>query len=684
MSIYYWLGVDWSGGGSSSDYVDEAGRVLKYTIDRGRDSVIGAEGGGFERQSPGRMLLELDNWDGRYDPWNSSGELYGNLMPGKRVRFISDAYSSTNTDNQVTFTQNIVADSASVGTFGFGADAFGSLWGAYGIGYINNFVIGMDPNVINWMPFLRFDTSEIPGTGNISGVTMTLTPFVIASTSIDYEIVKNNWAGFYPLATTDVSIIRDAREQSQFCAQDAVWAASTSLTTDVPHTSPALDTNWIRTNGFTYYSLSTPRSRLGLYIVPTTNEYIEIYTSTDDDASFRPTLNVSYTYSGMLFTGFITDIQTNGFRGTATITVEDGAAWLERRTPNISLMTSTDTGGIISEILTEVSYPFSTNIDAGVDTVDYFWTSERNALDEIHDLATSELGRFCVEANGTARFINRHSSEPVAHTLTEDEIGRNIHLPVPWEYMRTIVKVNSYPRVTGSSDSVLWTLRDAVKVTTDADQEIWADYNYENEDVPALDAFLGTYKATIDGTTDGTDKTADFDLTLTAFDRSAKIAIANNGASNAYLVDLELQGTPITSPDPITVMQETTDAALPTEFIFDYPWLSSVNTAKDFLGVLYNHLSTARVYPVITLYQRPETAFTIELEERLHLTLDTYGINQDFYVSKITHESGSTPQEVVTRLYLYPPVAGVSNADTLYLVLGSADYGLLDTNKLGF
>ena len=679
MSINYWLGVDWSGGGSSSDYVDEAGRVLKYTIDRGRDAVIGAEGGGFERQSPGRMLLEVDNWDGRYDPWNSSGELYGKLMPGKRVRFISDAYSSTNTDDQVTFTEHITANDSFM-LLGMGTGDFSEVLMSPELiaRYEDEMQIGSEEQDLLYRlykSYLEFDTSVISDYYDyITDVTLSMTCLnrYFSSTYFDFTInvYEQNWS------EVEDNIVRDYRifENTYFVAYPSyIWHKTEGMTTDTTYTSGSLGINYLNKFGHTYYALQ------GFKDGP--QAYVSLYPST---SAYPPTLNVSYTFSGMLFTGFVTDIQCNGYRGTATITVEDGAAWLERRTPNISLMTSTDTGGIISEILTEVAYPFSTNIDAGVDLVDYYWTNDRNALDEIHDLATSELGRFCVEANGTARFINRHNSGSVAHELTEDEIGRDIYLPVPWEYLRTIVKVNSYPRVTGTSDSVLWTLRDSVKVTTDATEEIWAEYNYENDDVPGVDVFLGTYKATADGTTDGTDKTADFALALTAFDRTAKITITNSGASNAYLVDAELKGTPITSPDPITVLQETTDAALPTEFVFDYSWLSDVNTSKDFLGVLYNHLASARVYPTITLYQRPETAFQIELEERLHLVLDTYGINQDFFVSKITHETGATPQEIITRLYLYPPIAGVSNADTLYLVLGSTDYGILDTNKLGF
>jgi hypothetical protein len=69
----YSLYVDWNGDGTLDQSFNEAERLLRFTIDRGRDSVIGGSGSGFTGLEPGVLNLELDNSDRRYDPWYTAG-----------------------------------------------------------------------------------------------------------------------------------------------------------------------------------------------------------------------------------------------------------------------------------------------------------------------------------------------------------------------------------------------------------------------------------------------------------------------------------------------------------------------------------------------------------------------------------------------------------------------------------
>lgn len=83
----YSLYVDWNGDGALDLSFNEADRLLRFTIDRGRDSVIGGSGSGFAALEPGVLNIELDNSDRRYDPWYTAGSLYGNLKPGRKIQF---------------------------------------------------------------------------------------------------------------------------------------------------------------------------------------------------------------------------------------------------------------------------------------------------------------------------------------------------------------------------------------------------------------------------------------------------------------------------------------------------------------------------------------------------------------------------------------------------------------------
>lgn len=84
-------GVEWSGSYSG---VSEA--MLDYSMERGAGAYLSASGGGFEPQRVGRMTVKLDNFDGRYDPYNSSSPLYPNVAPGKKI-FVDAVSTSTGT-----------------------------------------------------------------------------------------------------------------------------------------------------------------------------------------------------------------------------------------------------------------------------------------------------------------------------------------------------------------------------------------------------------------------------------------------------------------------------------------------------------------------------------------------------------------------------------------------------------
>jgi len=101
-AIDYFLGVDWNND-TTLDDGNEAENMVKYKIDRGRRRFVGRAGGGFEPYKVGKLNLVLDNSDGRYNPWNTSSPLYGNLTPGKRMKFTCSVVSSTSESGYARF-----------------------------------------------------------------------------------------------------------------------------------------------------------------------------------------------------------------------------------------------------------------------------------------------------------------------------------------------------------------------------------------------------------------------------------------------------------------------------------------------------------------------------------------------------------------------------------------------------
>lgn len=91
------LAIDWDADGTFGNGYNEASRMIDLSVTRGRDHLLSGRGSGWQRFKPGQAVCVLDNSDGRYDPYNSSGPLYGTISPGKYAH-LSVWYSSTEYD----------------------------------------------------------------------------------------------------------------------------------------------------------------------------------------------------------------------------------------------------------------------------------------------------------------------------------------------------------------------------------------------------------------------------------------------------------------------------------------------------------------------------------------------------------------------------------------------------------
>jgi hypothetical protein len=88
--------VDWDDDGYYTGE-NEGERMIDFVLRRGREHYIQPNGNGFERYQPGEVSAVFDNYDGRYDPYNTSSPLYPNVSPGKFVRImVKDGTLGTN------------------------------------------------------------------------------------------------------------------------------------------------------------------------------------------------------------------------------------------------------------------------------------------------------------------------------------------------------------------------------------------------------------------------------------------------------------------------------------------------------------------------------------------------------------------------------------------------------------
>lgn len=113
-NLLWALEIDWDDDGVF-DGTNEADRMFKLRIDRGKDYYLSGDGMGFDHEQIGVAIITLDNYDGRYDPYNTSGPLYGYLEPGVKFRlWVRNGIGGTDYD---VFT-GIVADIQPIGRRG--------------------------------------------------------------------------------------------------------------------------------------------------------------------------------------------------------------------------------------------------------------------------------------------------------------------------------------------------------------------------------------------------------------------------------------------------------------------------------------------------------------------------------------------------------------------------------------
>lgn len=88
------VSVDWDGDGSYES--QEATRMTKFSMRRGRNRLVRPNGQGFESIPSGEAVISLLNWDSRYDGWNSASPIYPNVIYGREVRIrVKDLETAT-------------------------------------------------------------------------------------------------------------------------------------------------------------------------------------------------------------------------------------------------------------------------------------------------------------------------------------------------------------------------------------------------------------------------------------------------------------------------------------------------------------------------------------------------------------------------------------------------------------
>lgn len=160
--------------------------------------------------------------------------------------------------------------------------------------YLDNNWVGQDydPWISIWRNYMKFDTTSIPDTDNITQVNMKLTALYDSSTTdFDVKIVKYNWAAYDPVCSGNQETVYDGILAAT--SDDNIWRNTSGMSLYTQYSSGNLDTNWVDKTGSTYYGLISAEDYNNS--APTNSEYIGVATQENATTGYRPVLTVVHT-----------------------------------------------------------------------------------------------------------------------------------------------------------------------------------------------------------------------------------------------------------------------------------------------------------------------------------------------------------------------------------------------------
>lgn len=373
-----------------------------------------------------------------------------------------------------------------------------------------------------------------------------------------------------------------------------------------------------------------------------------------------------------LFSGRVADIIPKDSTKQVMIRAVDGLQEMGNQEIRVSLQTARRIDEAIGDILDALSWPgdWGRNLDSTPDYLPWWWADGLTAKEVIRYLMDASLGVFYVAGDGKATFRNRYRDETPTITLAEDDLGKEIMIQQPWDVIYNRITSWVYPRQQQSS-AELWSLFEVTSLAPGESVDIWAEFTYAGQVVPAssLETITATTDYTFNAAADGggADLTSDLSISVTQYAQTAKLSVTNNGSITGYITLLRLRGVAVTAGTLKVTAEDTASQALygVRDLVLTNPWMQEINSARSLALFLANTLKTPSEYPRITLQNQFDLQYP-ELFEYVNVSIPYKNISRSgsdaLQVGYIEHNwLSDNGQEVKTTLRLEEPVAGLAS-----------------------
>jgi hypothetical protein len=673
--------------------------MVDYRLYRGRKQFIKSNGDGLQSVEPGMLQIKLDNYDGIYDPYNTSSVLYPHVEPG---RFIN---VRTTTDSTHVLLHMDGDNNGTVFT-----DLSEKVWTAAG-------------NAVTSTTMKKFGTASL--------MVPDSTAYIWTPAHDDFWLQDKDWTWECQLRMSAVgggeqytlfSQTVDANNMFliNYISDSEVWTpfglrvfCATGGEVKWDYTFDWGGSNLPSPN--TWYHVEVCRHGDEILAYVNGNRLLpsDYYAPTDPDGKAAAYINanmriggasggtcyideVRFTKGEALHTGdYFTpptaayeDYWRDRFRGQidsienigdirnpqVLITAYDGLKELKNNTLSTEIITpdtdidgnpESSTGKQIAYMTTAAEWPSiygTSSIGTGNGIIPYCWANEKSAFETIEDIADAEAGLFCARADGSFMFRSREATTAVM-TLDQSVMLKDILLTSPYKLLRNVAKIYVYDKSVPVTTAVkLWKLNDTPLVSTAAGLTVWGRFSYNGQEcagidmVPPADTTDFKMNSKPDGT--GIDRTDKWDVTTTYYGEASKNVITNVSAvNNHYCILLRNRGLPVVTDESTYRTFDYSGTAAKRILTIDNPFIQTSWQAEFFDSFIEQLVATTLRFPVFQLESRPAYQFGFDIFDKIHLTIAKYGINGDYLVGGIEERwLSDNGQAVLTTVYTEPDI----------------------------
>jgi len=369
-------------------------------------------------------------------------------------------------------------------------------------------------------------------------------------------------------------------------------------------------------------------------------------------------------------------VEKNGQKITRVV-IEDGWRWVSSSQAAVATTADMTTNEAIKAVLDSVSWSgtWSTDYISGEDVIPYFWSYNKSGLTAICELAESEMGQISVTKEGNFSYKSRQSlyfSESSV-TITQDQIGKDVYLPQPWDSIRDTVRIKYYIRKL-QTQAVLWTLQDIPAIAPSDTFNVIANFSdaaYNLVD-PVINTDL-TFNTQSDG--GGVDVSATISTDVDNYGDAAKIDVQNNPFGvYGYLTLLQIRGQAVETINTAEVQSYQPVGYSQNILELDMPWIQNTNVAVGLASWLCSRINSPRAFPVISIEDRPEIQFAYDLYAHITLQVPKLGIEGDYFIMGIEHYGLSENVQGTRTFWYLEPATTVTRAWKFPTKIGTESY----------